>query len=122
MKYLVVALLFIMLPFNSARAVWQSYLDNGSVAASFDIASFAPVNGNPSVWVRWQNAAPQNGVAGRKLQFTADCTSGKLFEISVIPYDADGNYGAENRHYDTPVEYPVDPGSLNKATYDLLCR
>jgi hypothetical protein len=56
-----------------------------------------------------------------KLQFTADCGKKKLFEIAVVPFDGDGNFLAPNEHFDAPKEYPVTPGSLNEATYRLLC-
>jgi hypothetical protein len=119
---LIVAAVLLTAATPPAFASWQSYRDDGSIVATFDLATFAPFQGKPSVWVKWQNVTPQNGIGGTKLQFTADCAAGSLYEISAIPFDAGGNYLAENRHYESPKAYPVTPGSLNKATYDLLCH
>ena len=116
------ALLAIVVLAGPASAEWQRYHDDGSITASFDIASFAQFQGKPSVWVRWHYDSPRDGIGGMKLQFTAECDQDELYEIDVIPYDADGNYLAEDRHYDAPKEYPVTPDSLNEATLAILCH
>lgn len=105
-----------------ALAEWQLYRKDADVSASFDIASFAPFRGNPSVWVRWSYASARNGIGGEKIQFTADCGARKLFEIAANPYDADGNYLAPAQYFDAPKEFPLTPGSLNESTYKLLCH
>jgi hypothetical protein len=61
-------------------------------------------------------------VAGAKIQFTANCTGHRLFEIASSPYDVAGNYLPEKKQYESPKEYLLTPGSLNEATYKLLCR
>ena len=119
---LALAALIVITSANPVCAMWQLYKEDKGVIASFDYDSFAPVNGNPSAWVRWQYATPQNDIGGREIQFTADCSNHKLYEIATNPYDADGNYLASNENLDPPKEFPVTPGSLNGATYDLLCR
>jgi hypothetical protein len=122
MRHLALALLIVMAAATAAFAQWQLYKDDGSTIASFDLATFAPFQGNPSVWVRWQYASPRNGVAGAKMQFMADCAEHKLYEIAENPYDAEGNYLASKSYDSAPKEFPVTPGSLNEATYMLLCR
>jgi hypothetical protein len=121
-RYLVLAVLFVLAAAAAAFAQWQLYKEDGGTIASFDYATFAPFQDKPSVWVRWQYVSPRNGVAGTKLQFMADCAEHELYEIAENPYDAEGNYLASSRYYDAPKEFPVTPGSLNEATYDLLCR
>jgi hypothetical protein len=103
-------------------ASWQQYRQDESVSASFDIDTFAPFRGNPSVWVRWHYVVAKNGIGGMKIQFMADCQAQKLFEIAANPYDADGNYLTASNYFDAPIEFPVTPGSLNEATYKLLCH
>jgi hypothetical protein len=105
-----------------ASAQWQRYREDPDIAASFDIATFAPFRNNPSVWVRWNYASPKNGVGGMKIQFMADCQAQKLYEIAANPYDGDGNYLAPEQYFDAPKEFPVTSGSLNEATYKLLCH
>jgi hypothetical protein len=122
MKRLALTLVIIMATAGQAFAIWQLYKEDSKVVANFNYDSFAPFRGKPSVWVKWQYTTPMNGVAGKKLQFTADCSARKLFEIAVIPFDADGNYLQPNEHFDAPMEYPLTPGSLNEATYNLLCH
>jgi hypothetical protein len=118
----VLALLIVMMAAGTAFAEWQLYREDTKVTASFDIASFAPFRGKPSVWVRWNYVTPRNGIGGKKIQFAADCAAHKLFEIASNPYDPKGNYLTWSRNYDKPKEYATTPGSLNEATYKLLCR
>ena len=117
-----VALLIVMATASPASAIWQPYRENGTVIASYDYDSFAPFQGKPSVQVRWHYVTPLNGVGGVKIQFTADCTARRLFEIASTPYDPQGNYLESDQHQDQPKEYAITPGSLNEATYKLLCR
>lgn len=122
MKHLALAVLIVATAASTAFAEWQLYREGEGVIASFNLDSFAPFQGKPSVWVRWQYVAPRDGVGGMKIQFMADCAAHKLYEIAADPYDPDGNYLASNRYYDAPKEFPVTPDSLNGATYQLLCR
>ena len=119
---LAVALLIPLATAGPAFAMWQPYREDASVVASFDYDSFASIQGKPSVRVRWHYVTPRNGVGGVKIQFTADCAARKLFEIASTPYDPQGNYMESDQHQDQPKEYAVTPGSLNEATYKLLCR
>ncbi len=116
------ALFLVVIAVMPAQASWQQYRLDDSVSAAYDIATFSPFRGNPSVWVKWDYLTPQNGTAGMKIHFSADCRAGKLLEFTAIPYDTDGNYLAEKDFADAPVEFPVTPGSLNEATYKLLCH
>lgn len=116
------SLVLVIATANAAAAEWQLYRKDNKVTASVNYHSFASFRNKPSVWVRWHYESPKNGVGGRKIQFTADCPGHRLYEISAVPYDKDGNYLAEDRHYDAPKEYPLKKGSLNAATYRLLCR
>jgi len=122
MSRLVLALAIIMTTCTTSFAEWQLYHQDSSIIASYNYDSFAPFRGNPSAWVRWHYVSPRDGMGGMKVQFTADCAAGKLYEIASTPYDTEGNYLASNQHFDAPKEYPVTSGSLNKATYKLLCR
>jgi hypothetical protein len=119
---LALALLIVTLAASTAFAEWQLYGEDTKVIASFDIASFAPFRGKPSVWVRWNYVTPRNGVGGVQIHFMADCAAQGLYEIASNPYDPEGNYLTSSRSYDKPKEYAVTPGSLNEATYNLLCR
>jgi len=121
MKCLVLAAILAVTFATPGWAMWQMYQKDG-IVASFDYDSFAPFRGKPSVWVRWHYATPQDGIGGKKIQFTADCSAGKLYAVADTPYDGDGNYLASNQYFDAPKEYPVTPGSLNEATYKLLCH
>lgn len=116
------SLLIVMATANAAVAEWQMYRKDNKVIASFNYRSFAQFRNQPSVWVRWHYVSPKNGLGGKKIQFTADCPKHRLYEISAVPYDHDGNFLAENRHYDAPQEYPLKNDPLNKATFKILCR
>ncbi len=122
MNRLFLAFLIVAVSAGVALAEWQRYKQGKDIVASYNIATFAPFRDKPSVWVRWHYVTPRNGLGGKKLQFTADCSAHKLFEIAANPYDPGGNFLAAQKHYDSPKEYPVTPGSLNEATYKLLCR
>lgn len=116
------ALLIVLAAASAALAEWQLYREDTQIIASYDYATFAPFRGKPSLWVRWHYVAPRNGVGGMKIQFTADCAARRLYAIASNPYDAAGNYLASEQNYDNPKEYPMTPGSLDEATYNLLCR
>jgi hypothetical protein len=118
----VLVLLIVLTTAGEAFAMWQLYREDQNVIASYDYDTFAPFRGKPSVWVRWQYVTPREGVGGMKIQFTADCAAHKLYEIASNPYDPQGNYLQSIRNFDNPKEYPTPPGSLNEATYKLLCR
>ncbi|MDD2338098.1 MAG: hypothetical protein PHD01_16180 [Geobacteraceae bacterium] len=105
-----------------ANADWQLYKEEGNVIASYDFLSFSPFKGNPSVWVRWEYVSPENGIGGKKIQFTANCTDTKLFAIAVVPFDTSGEFLTMDEQYNSPEEYPLIGNPLNKATYKLLCR
>jgi hypothetical protein len=119
---LLLIVLFLMVTSNIASADWELYRKDKKVISSVDILSYKPFHGQPSVWVRWHYVTPKHGVGGRKIQFTANCSRRRLFEIARHPYNADGKYLTPNKHYDSPIEYPLTPNSLNEATYKLLCR
>jgi hypothetical protein len=118
------ALLMVAMLAGVADANWRLYHRDKEVVASFDYLSRASFRGQPAVWVRWHYVTPRNGTGGTKLQFTANCPAHKLYEIESLPYDTSGNYlsSRKRKHYDVPKEYPLEPGSLNDATYKLLCR
>ncbi|WP_298266795.1 hypothetical protein [Geobacter sp.] len=122
MKRLGLSVFLLAAATGTAFADWQLYRKDKAVVASFDILSFASFRHQPSVWVRWHYVTPRKGVAGIKIHFTANCSKHRLYEIATLPYDTDGNYLADNEHPDTPREYPLRHNSLNKATYELLCR
>ncbi len=121
MRQLLGVVLIVMATSSLALANWQLYHKTDKVVASFDYLTFAPFRNQPSVWVRWHYVTPRNAIGGMKIHFTAECRKHQLFEIANVPYDRNGNFLSENRHEDTPKEYPLqDP--LNSATYKLLCR
>ena len=123
MKALVVALFIVMAATGAAEANWRLYHKDNAVVASFDYLSRASLNGRPAVWVRWHYVAPRGGVGGEKLLFTADCTAHKLYEVKALTYDTGGTYlPKRKRTPPTPQEYSLPPGSLNEATYRLLCH
>lgn len=122
MRPLIVTALLLLTLTASAAADWQLYYDDGKIVASYDVLSRAPFREQPSLWVRWHYAAPQDGVGGKKIEFTAQCSEHRLFEVRTIPYDANGNYLEESDHLKTPKEVPVDSTPLAKATYELLCE
>ena len=116
------SVLFIMVTSNPAFADWELYRKERGLVASVDILTYESFHGQPSVWVRWHYLTPENGVGGHKIQFTANCSLHRLFEIAIYPYNAEGKYLKPDKHYASPKEYPITPDSLNEATYDLLCR
>ncbi len=116
------AVIVILATNSIANGAWQRYWQDTRVTAAYRIGSFATFRDHPSVWVRWHYRTHGEKYAGKMIQFTADCAKRRLYEISAIPYDHDGNYLGENRHYDAPMEYPLREGTLNGATYRLLCR
>lgn len=124
MKSLMLALLIVVTTAATADANWRLYRKDKEVVASFDYLSRTSFRGQPAIRARWHYVVPRNGVGGVKLQFTADCSARKLFEIEALPYDASGNYitARKRTRYDAPKEYPLTSGSLNEATYKLLCR
>ncbi|GFO56961.1 hypothetical protein GMSM_39680 [Geomonas sp. Red276] len=107
---------------TAAQANWQLYRKDRQVAASFDLLSFAPYHGQPAVWVRWHYVTPRSGLGGVKLLFTADCQKHRLYDVAEYPYDTAGEFLTPRKHYRSPKEYPLSPGSLNEATYKLLCH
>jgi hypothetical protein len=119
---LALSILFVMVSSSAVFANWRAYREDKSVIASFDYLSFESFHNQPSVWVKWHYVIPRKGVAGIKLQFTANCPEHRLFEIAAYPFDADGRYLKPKKSYDSPKEYPITPGSLNEATYKLLCH
>lgn len=119
----VMLLTVILLALSTAvSADWRMYRKDTTVIASVNYISHAPFRGKPSVWVRWHYVKPRNGVGGVKIQFAADCKEQRLFEIAAERYDLKGNYLGAQKWYDAPKEYPLTAGSLNEATYNLLCR
>jgi hypothetical protein len=116
------ALLIVLAISSSAVANWQVYSKKDKIIASLDYVTFASFRNQPSVWVRWHNVSKKARYGGRKIQFTADCASHRLFEINSVPYDHAGIFLAGNPMYDSPKEYPLKNNDLNKATYRLLCK
>jgi len=119
---LALALLIVMATTVQAAANWRVYREDETVIASFNYLSFASFHNQPSVWVKWHNVSKKARYGGTKIQFTANCANHRLFEINSVPYDHEGNFLAENPHYDSPKEYPLKHNDLNKATYRLLCK
>ena len=107
---------------TQAVAYWQVYHEDDKVIASYDYVTFATFRSQPSVWVRWHNVSKKAKYAGKKIQFTADCTNHRMYEIDSVPYDHDGNFLAEKPMYDSPKEYALRNSDLNEATYRLLCK
>ncbi|BDV44574.1 hypothetical protein GURASL_34970 [Geotalea uraniireducens] len=122
MKWLAMTMLIIMAAAGEAVADWQVYREGKTVIAAVDYLSYAPYHNQPSVWVRWHYVKPRQGVAGRKIQFTADCTAHRLFEIADATYNTAGDFIATSKYYQAPREFPIKPGSLNEATFELLCK
>jgi hypothetical protein len=122
MKQLLLAILLVAAASGTAFADWQLYWKGKNLTASFDLLSREPFRGKPSLWVRWNYVTPRKGIAGVKIQFTADCAGRRLYEVSEVPYDTGGNYLKLRKNYDSPKEYGITPGSLNEATYRLMCR
>lgn len=124
MRSLILALVIIVATTAAAEANWRLYRKDKDVVASFDYLSRTSFRGQPAIWVRWHYLTPRNGVAGMKMQFTADCRSRSLYEIESLPYDSAGNYipSLKRKHYDSPKPYPIPPGSLNEATFKLMCQ
>jgi hypothetical protein len=122
MKKLVLAVLMVVALTGTAFADWEPYWEGKNITATFDLLSREPFRGKPSLWVSWHYSAPRKGIAGVKIQFMADCSGRRLYEISEIPYDAGGNYLKSKKNFDSPKEYEITPGSLNEATYKLMCQ
>jgi len=116
-----IVLLIILITACPCLANWRVYSEDKNIVASFDDLSRASFQGKPSLWVRWHYVHPENGVGGVKIQFTAHCAQHRLYEINSDPYDTERNFLGLIRREDAPREYPVTPGSLNEATYKLMC-
>jgi hypothetical protein len=121
MRSALVALL-VLATISTANAEWQLYRNDSDTIASYNYDTFEPFKGNPSVWVKWHYVTPRDGIAGVRIQFVADCSKRKLYEISEYPYGPGGAYLDPTLNVDDPKEYPLTPDSLNEATYRLLCR
>ncbi len=121
MKHFALAVLVVLTFSGTASAIWNLYWKGNDVTASFNLASRAPFRGKPSLWVRWTYVEPRKGIAGAKIQFTADCAGRRLYAISDVPFDTGGNYLKSKKYYDFPEQYLITPGSLNEATYRLMC-
>ena len=119
---LALTVLLLMATTDTVLADWQLYKKDDRIIASVDYLSYASFHNRPSVMVRWHYRAPREGVGGLKIEFTADCRKHRLFEIAAYPYDAGGKYLKPHKNYHSPIEYPIAPGSLNDATYKLLCH
>ncbi len=116
-----IVLFIILITASPALANWRMYSEDKNVVASFDYLSRASFRGKPSLWVRWHYANPGKGPAGVKIHFAADCAEHRLYEIASDPYDTEGNYLGMIKREDAPKDYAVTPGSLNEATYKLMC-
>lgn len=104
---------------STAQAKWKQYEGGGGVTASYDRA---PADrGMPTLWARWTYAAPRDGAIGVKKRFAADCAQHKLYEIYSNSFDKDGKYLGADTDYTEPLAVQVTPGSLQEATYKLLC-
>ncbi len=112
----------IMLAASPVSANWRLYWEDSHITASFDYLSRASCQDRPCIWARWHYVNPDQGIGGVKIRFAADCATHRLYEIQSDPYDSEGNYLGLIRREDAPKEYPVTPGSLNEATYKLMCR
>ncbi len=121
MKHLALAVLMVLTFSDTASAIWNLYWKGNDVTASFDLASRAPFRGKPSLWVRWKYVKPEKGIAGTKIQFTADCTARRLYAIYDVPFDTGGNYLESKKYHDSPKQCLLTPGSLNEATFRLMC-
>jgi Surface-adhesin protein E len=119
---LAVTLLFVLATTSAVFADWRPYREDSTIIASFDYLSFASFHGQPSVWVRWHYVSPRNGVGGTKIHVTANCAEHRLYEIESNRYDTKGNYLAETKKYNPPKERSLAPGSLDEATFKLLCH
>ena len=119
---LALSVLFLMVTATTVSADWQLYKEDKNIIASVNYLSYESFHNRPSVVVRWHYRTPRKGVGGLRIQFTADCKKHQLFEIAAYPYDLDGKYLKPHKNYSTPIEYPITPGSLNDATYKLLCH
>jgi hypothetical protein len=104
---------------TTAQATWRLYQEGGDITASYDRS--APYRGMPALWVRWSYGAPKDGAAGVKKQFAADCAAGTLYELYSNPYDTEGKYLGSDTNYEEPRAVQMPPGSLQEATYKLLC-
>ena len=122
MKRLIWSLIVIMATSNAAYADWELYRTDKKVIASVDVLSYDPFHGRPSVWVRWHYVTAINSVGGLKIQFTANCSQHRLFEIATYPYNVAGKYLTPHKNYNSPKEYAITPNSLDEATYKLLCH
>lgn len=122
MKRMALAMAMVLMTAGGAAADWQVYREGKTVIAAVDYISYAPYHNQPSVWVRWHYVKPRQGVAGRKIQFTADCGHHRLFEIASATYNTAGDFIATNKYYHAPREFPIKPGSLNETTFELLCK
>lgn len=111
-----------VIPSGPAFADWQTYWKDKNITADFDYLSREPFRGKPSIWVKLYYATPRKEIGGVKTQFTADCAGHRLYEIASDQFDTGGNFLGLNKHYDSPKEYKMTPGSLNEATYRLMCR
>ncbi len=118
----VLAALLVLATISTANAEWQLYHEDSDTIASYNYDTFVPFRGKPSVWVKWHYNAPREGVAGVRIQFMADCSAGKMYEISEYPYGSGGVYLDPTLNFAEPKEYPLKPDSLNEATFRLLCR
>ena len=121
MVHMVWTLLFLLASATFVCADWRMYRKDDDIVASVNYISRSSFHGKPAVWVRWHYVTPKNGVGGVKIQFAADCPKHKLLEIERHPYNAEGIYLTHGKSYKSPPEYPVTPGSINEATYKLLC-
>ena len=119
---LALSVLLLIATTDTVLADWQLYKEDNNIIASVDYLSYESFHNRPSVLVRWHYRTPRNGVGGLRIQFTADCAKHRLFEIAAYPYDVDGKYLKPHKKYNSPIEYPIVPGSLNDETYKLLCH
>ena len=119
---LALSALFLVMNANTVLADWQLYKKDNNIIASVDYLSYESFHHHPSVLVRWHYRTPSKGVGGIRIQFTADCRKHQLFEIAAYPYDEGGKYLKPHKNYNSPIEYIIAPGSLNEATYKLLCH
>ncbi len=122
MGRLALSVVVVLLTCSVASADWRLYRKGGDVIATFDYLSRLPYHGQPSLWVNWRYVVPKNGVGGVRLQVTADCKEHRLYGIASYPYDVGGNYLKPVKRYTSPREFPISPGSLNEATYNLICK
>jgi hypothetical protein len=116
------ALVFMVFAASAANAEWSTIVtsEDGTMRILIDSTTIGTSKGKPTAWFIYDMKTDQFDYA--KIQLMANCSSRQLYAIGIISYNEDDTVVNQGTFYDSPIEYPLPPGSMNEVAYKYLCK